>query len=183
MNGNLKVFCLLFYGITMNLSKRQTQAGRLNFQKHLLSQLYIPSDLWMSLATLHPSYPPLEKSLSAWRVLAPSQSCLCWVAARGRVLPNVVSNTYLAVWQLLHSPWAKPSSQMVEEQDFVKGSKERKEGVSPQLRKMCIILQVNGIILCEVGLLDFGRIVHTPLRCSCKCVHSQFRRVENEMSC
>lgn len=45
------------------------------------------------------------------------------------------------------------------------------------------LLQANGIILCEVGLLDVGLIVHRPLRCACKHVHLQWRRVENEMRC
>lgn len=71
MNWNLKVSCLQFYGIAMNLSKRQTKAGTLNFQKHLLYQHCNPSDLRMPLATLHPSYLHLEKRLSALIILVP----------------------------------------------------------------------------------------------------------------
>lgn len=72
---------------------------------------------------------------------------------------------------------------MVEKGDFGKENKKRKRGVPPWLGMAHTLLQADGIILCELGLLDVGLIVHRPLRCACKHMHLQWRRVENEMRC
>lgn len=117
-----------------------------------------------------------------------------WCLAEELLLPVLGSGKdqdaklWLTTFQLCcgaAAPFAlgKPSFQMVERRDTGKGNKKRKEGVPAWLDMARTLLQINWIILCEVGFLDVGLIVHRPLRHACKRVHLQWRRVENEMSC
>lgn len=137
------------------------------------------------------SYLRPEKSLSAWRMLAAWQRSLCclrWVGARSRLLlPNIVSTFLLCC--AAAAPFALGKTFLPDggEVGFWKGKQEEERGSSTMAGQDTYsskwYIQVNGIILCAVGLLDVGWIVHRPLRCACKCVHLQLRRVENYTSC